>query len=145
MAVAVVGAALAVGSTIWGGISGSNAAKKAKQAAMYAAKVKQMEVTEQLRRQGLTNRQAIGTARMMASNSGVLLKGTPDYYLHQMQREMDRELEWMQMSGQMAVKAIKKGANVQYNSDMTGVYANLVGGLASAANTWYTGRSNGGP
>jgi hypothetical protein len=115
----------------------SKANSAAKKAARANAALIRMETAETVRRMERSNTRLGKQAEAASFGSNVLMTGSNQRYIQDMQSEMARELRWTKEAGERAAKAAKKGANVQFKAAQWANTANTLGQVAGAVGTWY--------
>lgn len=135
--VAIALAAVSAASAVMAHSASSKANKAAKEAAKMNAKLIQMETAETVRRAEIGNKRIAKNATAASYGSNVLMTGSNQRYIQDMQTEMARELRWTKRAGEAAAKAARKGASVQFKAAQMANTANTIGQIAGAVGTWY--------
>ena len=130
-------AAVSVASSLYSHMGASKANREAKRAAKAQANFIRQETAETIRRAEIGNKRTAKNATAASYGSNVLMTGSNQRYIQDMQAEMARELAWTKRAGTMAADAASKGANVQYKSAQMANTANTIGQVAGAVGTWY--------
>ena len=135
--VAIALAAVSVASSLMANRAAAKANKNAKKAAKMNANLMRMETAETIRRTERGNQRFTKGAQAASYGSNVLMTGSNQRYIQDMQSEMARELRWTKKAGELAAKATEKGANVQFKAAQMANNANTIGQIAGAVGTWY--------
>ena len=130
-------AAVSVASSVIGHIGASKANRAAKKAAKANAALMRMETAETVRRMERENTRLGKNATAASFGSNVLMTGSNQRYIQDMQSEMARELRWTKQAGEQAARAAEKGANVQFKAAQWSNTANTIGQVAGSVGTWY--------
>lgn len=129
MVAPVVIAAIGTAVSMAGQMKGARGARAAarEQAYLYNA-----QMLEEIRRKERSQAQTLGATKAGIYASGIHFSGTSQDYYQDMSEEMGREIEWMHRHRRMAMKAIKKGANIQYSAAQWQTAATGIQGAANA-------------
>ena len=135
--VAIALAAVSVASSLMAHSAASKSNAAARKAARMNANLMRMETAETVRRTEMGNKRIAKNATAASYGSNVLMTGSNQRYIQDMQTEMARELRWTKRAGEAAAKATEKGAQVQFKAAQMANTANTIGQIAGAVGTWY--------
>jgi hypothetical protein len=135
--------AMAGASMVMGAVGSMNAASKARDAAKAQARLYNAQMLEEIRRKKRQNLYQRGELRATPYASGVQMAGTVKSHIREQGMEMTREIAWMDKHRRMATRAIKKGANIQYQAAQWQTAATAVQGLSNMYSIYSQGTSAG--
>jgi hypothetical protein len=100
-----------------------------------AADLQMLETREAVRRLQLSAGQAISTARARGAASGIEADSSVlTTYLHAMQSELERQVDWTMKAGAASARLARKGVNARFMGDVSQALYGF-----GAANNWWQG------
>jgi hypothetical protein len=118
------------------GYAGSRRAEDAAEdAGKYNANNIRLETAEAVRRSQLQTKQTIGGSIASMGSAGVQMTGTPQNQIDMVEREMNRQTDWLAKSGEMAAQSALRGGN---NMSDQIRFQNI----SNTANTWSNAFTN---
>lgn len=132
----VVGVAIMGATAIMGAVSAGQAAGKARAAAYEQAANYNEQMLEEIRRKERQHKYAKGYMNAGLYSDGLMAGGSRKGHVKAQSMEMDREINWMHKHRKSAVRAIKKGAQIQYNAAQWQAGTQALAGLGNAYNSW---------
>ena len=113
--------------------SGRSAAKKARKIRKENLRLHDMQTAENLKQFSKQAGQVLGEGRGKIYASNLMMSGTPQSYMQELESELGREMNWMKVQADAQARVIRKGGSAAASSAKSQGFQSLLGGLSSGA------------
>jgi len=130
---------ISLAATAYGAYQQNAMAQEAKKMANRNADIEAKRVEETVRRARDTEERKLEGAKARAAATGVKAEGTPEYYLEELERVGEEEIQWLKREGAWRVEALRaqgKYAAMQGEANMWGGVASGASQLGSSATSY---------